>query len=130
MDRKNMETGYCQLKQKEVVNVKDGKKLGRVCDVVFTFPEGKTLGVVVPGGKGFFRPNLFIPLGDIIKIGEDAVLVEVRSAPKEPPRGRGRGGYCTDDGPSRGGNVFPPPCPPRDPCSPCPPPRAPCGADE
>ena len=55
MDRKNMETGYCQLKQKEVVNVKDGKKLGRVCDVVFTFPEGKTLGVVVPGGRGFFR---------------------------------------------------------------------------
>lgn len=100
-----METGYCQLKQKEVVNVRDGKKLGRVCDVVFTFPEGKTLGIVVPGGKGFFRPNLFIDLCSIVKIGEDAILVEVRPEAKpQPPRHCA--GYAGKDGgmprPSRG----------------------------
>lgn len=86
-----METGYCQLKQKEVVNTKDGRKLGRVCDVVFTFPEGKTLGIVVPGGKGFFRPGMFIDLRNIVKIGEDIVLVEVRPTPKTVPPKRGCG---------------------------------------
>ena len=88
---KNIETGYCQLKQKEVVNLKDGRKLGRVCDVVFTFPEGKTLGIVVPGGRGFFRPGVFIDLRNIVKIGEDTILVEVRPAPKTTPPKRGHG---------------------------------------
>ncbi len=105
-----METGYCQLKQKEVVNVKDGKKLGRVCDVVFTFPEGKTLGIVVPGGKGFFRPNLFIDLCSIVKIGEDAILVEVRPDPKsQPPRHSGTTSGCGCDSQYS----CPPPRPPR-----------------
>lgn len=85
-----METGYCQLRQKEVINVKDGKKLGKVCDVIFTFPEGKVLGIVVPGGRGFFHPEMFIDLRNVIKIGVDTVLVEVRPSPKIPPK-RGRG---------------------------------------
>ena len=59
-----METSYLELKQKEVVNLCDGKRLGKVCDVVFTFPEGKTLGIVVPGTRGFRfgRAELFIAL--------------------------------------------------------------------
>lgn len=85
-----METGYCQLHQKEVINVKDGKKLGKVCDLIFTFPEGKVIGFVVPGGRGFFRPEMFIDLRNVIKIGVDTVLVEVRPEPKVPPK-RGRG---------------------------------------
>lgn len=87
-----METGFCQIKQKEVINIKDGKKLGRVCDVVFTFPEGKVLGVVVPGGRGFFQPEMFIDLRCVIKIGEDTVLVEVASMSKNMPPKR-RHGY-------------------------------------
>lgn len=88
---KNIETGYCQLRQKEVINLKDGRRLGRVSDVVFTFPEGKTLGIVVPGGRGFFRPGMFIDLRNIVKIGEDTVLVEVRPVLKSSPPKRGHG---------------------------------------
>lgn len=86
-----METSYLELKQKEVVNLCDGKRLGRVCDVVFTFPEGRTLGIVVPGSRGFRfgRAELFIALKDITKIGVDVILVDIHSAPK-PEKRRGR----------------------------------------
>lgn len=79
-----METSFCELHRKETVNLTDGKQLGRVSDVVFTYPEGKVQGIVVPGGKGFRwgRAELFIDLKCIKKIGVDVVLVDIRSAPK------------------------------------------------
>lgn len=76
-----METSFSELKQKEVVNLVDGRRLGRTCDVVFTYPEGRVCGIVVPGTKGrhFFRTSeLFIDLKSITKIGEDVVLVNLR----------------------------------------------------
>lgn len=74
-----METGYCQIRQKDVINLRDGRKLGKVCDVVFLFPEGRVLGIIVPGGRGFFQPEQFIELKNIVRIGEDAILVDVSS---------------------------------------------------
>lgn len=79
-----METSYLELKQKEVVNLCDGKRLGRVCDVVFTFPEGKVQGIVVPGSKRLFfgKGDLFIDLRNVKKVGVDTILVEMRSPAK------------------------------------------------
>ena len=96
-----------ELKQKQVVNLCDGKQLGRVCDVVFTFPEGKVQGIVVPGGKGFRwgKADLFIDIKNVTKIGVDTVLVELRSAPGKPDKKKGKWG---DYAP-------PPPPPERDP---------------
>lgn len=72
------------MRKKETVNLCDGKRLGRVCDVVFTYPEGKVQGVVVPGGKGFRfgRGELFIELKNVKKIGVDVIFVELKTAPK------------------------------------------------
>lgn len=69
----------------------DGKRLGKVCDVVFTYPEGKVQGIVVPGGKGFRfgKADLFIDLKCVTKIGVDVILVEIKSAPK-PDKKRGK----------------------------------------
>ncbi len=85
-----METSFLELKQKQVVNLCDGKELGKVCDVVFSFPEGKVQGIVAPGGKGFRwgKADLFIDIKDVTKIGVDTVLVEIRSAPGKPEKGR------------------------------------------
>ena len=47
-----METSYRELKCKYVVNVTDGKNLGKTCDIVFTFPEGRVIGIAVPGKSG------------------------------------------------------------------------------
>ena len=74
-----MELSFSSLRAKEVVNTKDGRKLGRVCDVALCYPENRWLGIVVPGGKGWGRKknDLFIDLKQIVKIGEDVILVNV-----------------------------------------------------
>lgn len=97
-----MEVIFSELKQKEVINVADGRHLGRVCDLSFTFPEGKIIGLTVTGCKGFkfTKQEVFLPLKCIVKIGEDAVLVNLSDdAPPPPPPGKGQP-HC------------PPPCPP------------------
>ena len=100
-----METSFLELKQKQVVNLCDGKQLGKVCDVVFSYPEGKVQGIVAPGGKGFRwgKADLFIDLKNVTKIGIDVVLVEIRSAPGKPEKKKRWGG----------GNDYPPPPPPQ-----------------
>lgn len=85
-----MEVIFSELKQKEVINVSDGRHLGKVCDLSFSFPEGKIIGLTVTGCKGFklTKQEIFLPLKCIVKIGEDAVLVnfsEGQSAPPPPP---------------------------------------------
>ena len=74
-----MEITYNELKKKEVVNTLDGKKLGRVCDLVFCYPENRILGFVVPGSRafGFKKEEYFIDLKNIVKIGEDVILVNI-----------------------------------------------------
>ncbi len=76
-----MECSYRELKTKCVINIVDGKNLGRVCDIVFTFPEGRVFGIVVPGSCGFHlfhRNDIFISLRNIVKIGADAILVDLK----------------------------------------------------
>ena len=80
-----METSFSELKCKFVVNVTDGRNLGKTNDVVFTYPEGRVLGIVVPGGRGlrlFKNNDMFISLKSIVKIGADVVLVDLKSSPK------------------------------------------------
>lgn len=72
-----MEISFLDLKSREVVNVYDGRKLGRVIDVVFENGSGQLLGIVVPGDKKIFRrcDDIFIPLEKIKKLGSDIILV-------------------------------------------------------
>ena len=82
-----MEISYCELRTKMVVNLTDGRKLGRIIDLVYDECTAKVLGLVVPGGRSFvfFRPkeDIFIPYHCICKIGEDTILVELGAPP--PP---------------------------------------------
>ena len=97
-----MELSFSELRAKEVVNTQDGRRLGRVCDVVLCYPENKWVGLIVPSGRGVGRKNeIFIGLTNIVKIGEDVILVNI-AFPK-PPLGRRK---C---GTSNTGNVCPPP---------------------
>lgn len=79
-----METSFLELRCKEVVNLVDGRRLGHIVDVVFDLSSGCLLGIVVPGEKSFWNvfkggAELFISLSQIVKVGEDAVLVELYS---------------------------------------------------
>jgi len=76
------ELSFCELRCKQVINVIDGKVLGRICDVVFARGSAKILGFVVPGDGAFHflrkRGDVFIPYEKICKIGKDVVLVELK----------------------------------------------------
>lgn len=74
-----MELTFSALRAKEVINTQDGKKLGKVCDVVLTTPDNRWVGIVAPNNKswGWKKNGLFIDLKCIVKIGEDVILVNV-----------------------------------------------------
>lgn len=73
-----MEINFSQLKKKKVVNVLDGRDLGKVCDLVFTFPEGRVLALIVSKKALFSGDELVINLCCINKIGDDAILVSLK----------------------------------------------------
>ena len=97
-----MEMSFSELRTKEVVNTVDGRKLGKVCDMVFCYPENKILGFVVPGQRSFAskKTDFFIELKNIVKIGDDVILVNVGFA--RPPQGKGRGCQPCQPGQSNG----------------------------
>lgn len=72
----------CDLKQKEVINICDGARLGPVCDVEFDLCCGRITCIIVAGPCKLFgilgRENEFvIDICCIKQIGEDVILVEV-----------------------------------------------------
>lgn len=72
---------FSEISKKTVINVADGKELGRSCDVIFT-NCGNVCGFCVPGKKSLIKSitsaeTLFIPWNRIVKIGADTILVEL-----------------------------------------------------
>lgn len=69
------------LRDKEVINICDGKRLGYVIDVEIDLCDGKIIAIVVPGEcnmLGFGKGNdIVIPWDKIDCIGEDTILVRV-----------------------------------------------------
>lgn len=81
-----MESSFIELRCKEVVNVLDGRKLGHITDVLFDLGSARVLGFMLPcekSGWTFWKSGeqLFLPYNCIVKIGEDAILVELSSSP-------------------------------------------------
>ncbi len=107
-----MELTFSELRAKEVINVADGRKLGKACDVVLCYPENRWVGLVVPNGRGFSlkKNGLFIELKNIVKIGEDVILVNVGSA--EKPSEKKPCSPCQPSKPEGRPSACPPPCPP------------------
>ena len=70
------------LRRKEVINIRDGARLGYVCDVEIDELEGSVDAIVVPGPARFFGlfgrdEDYIISWDEIEKIGEDIILVSV-----------------------------------------------------
>lgn len=69
-----------EFQMKDVVNVANGKKLGNIGDIDINVQTGKINAVIISGaGKvlGFFgrEEDIVIPWKNILKIGEDVILV-------------------------------------------------------
>ena len=70
------------LRQKEVINISDGRRLGFVSDVEINLEDGKIEAIIIPAGGRLFgilgKDNEFlIPWERIKKIGEDIILVDM-----------------------------------------------------
>ena len=72
---------WTELRQKEVINLCDGCRLGYVCDLEFDLCDGRITALILPGEGtlfGFGRCELIvIPWDKIETIGGDAILVRV-----------------------------------------------------
>lgn len=75
--------GFCELRRKEVINLRDGARLGCICDLEIDACSGLIRAIVVPGPPRFFGlfhsdEELVIPFNCINKIGGDVILVDIR----------------------------------------------------
>ena len=75
----------CELREKEVVNVCDGERLGNICDVDFEERTGRICSLIIPGPCKVFgiigRDSEYIsPYECVKRIGADVVLVEVEAS--------------------------------------------------
>lgn len=68
------------LQMKDIVNVKDGKRLGRIIDAEID-SKGQIINIIIEQKKIFksFSSNMEnnITFNQIVKIGEDVILVEL-----------------------------------------------------
>ncbi|MCL1964879.1 MAG: YlmC/YmxH family sporulation protein [Firmicutes bacterium] len=73
-----------ELKAKKVVNVCDGKCIGKVMDIEFNPETGVVEALVVPGEFDFVallrgeKRGLIIPWCQICCLGDDIILVQVK----------------------------------------------------
>lgn len=70
------------FKHKEVINIRDGKRMGYVQDVCADLETGSITSIIVPGSNkilSMFATNndIVIPWQNIKCIGEDIILVEI-----------------------------------------------------
>ena len=70
------------FKHKEVINIKDGKRLGYVQDVCADLESGLITSIIVPGSNKMLnifasKNDIVIPWQDVKCIGDDLILVEI-----------------------------------------------------
>ncbi len=71
-----------ELRVKEVVNLRDGRRLGTISDLELDLASGRVTALVVPASGrwlGFFGRDhdYVIPWPQIRKFGQDVILVEI-----------------------------------------------------
>lgn len=73
-----------ELQSKDVVNIANGKKLGKIYDLEIDMRRGKIKSLIIPGeaklfGWGSNSQEWVIPWRRIVKIGSDVILVRLDS---------------------------------------------------
>lgn len=82
-----MEETLTDLTEKQVINLCDGRVLGYIVDFKIDVCCGKLTAIVLPGENRIFGfkkcTDIIIPWEKICKIGEDAIIVDIGSYPKD-----------------------------------------------
>ena len=79
-EAKEKDMDFTELKNKEVINVTSGKRLGYVCDIELDTCDARLLALIIPGEGGLFTkaPCIKIPWACIEHIGEDLIIVKMK----------------------------------------------------
>ena len=67
-----------ELQTKDVVNVVDGNKLGKITDIEIDFETGKILEITITKNKylfGFGETKINVPWEKVEKIGGEVIIV-------------------------------------------------------
>lgn len=74
-----------KLKNKEVINIFDGKSLGFVYDIEVDLDKGVIDGIVIPGSRGFMgffnkgEGDMVIKWDKVRTVGDDVILVDLEA---------------------------------------------------
>ena len=73
---------YAELRNKELINLSDGYRMGYVCDVEFNLDNGRIQSLIIPRKTGFWgvfskHDEYIISWENIKKIGDDIIFVEI-----------------------------------------------------
>ena len=79
-----LKSGFCsigELRTKEIINVRDGARLGCLADIELDLETGILVSIIVPGAyklMGFLgrEDDLVIKWEDIKKIGDDVIIID------------------------------------------------------
>lgn len=71
-----------EMREKEVINIRDGSKIGLIYDFELDLENNKVVSIIIPRpGKvlGLFGRNkdLIIEWKNIVRIGTDTILVDI-----------------------------------------------------
>ena len=88
-----MHCRIADLRNREVINICDGCRLGYICDVAINTATGCVLAIVVPEPFRFLGifgrgDDIVIPWDKIKRIGDDLIIVDAEI--HRPGRGRER----------------------------------------
>ena len=74
-----------KLKNKEDINISDGRSLGFVYDIEVDLDKGVIDGIVIPGARGFMglfskkEGDMVIKWDKVKTVGDDVILVDLES---------------------------------------------------
>lgn len=80
-----MRLSASELKCKEIVNIRDGMRLGVPTDVLLETPGGKIVALIAPGPRRMMgllgrEDDYVLPWECIRRIGDDIILIDVEGA--------------------------------------------------
>ena len=121
---------YKELRKRDVVNIADGRSFGKITDLKLEFPRGILKGIVVNEGRKsgliglFWKNEIFIDEKNIVRIGGDVILVNIKNCAAITPSSVEVNGNIPQKTQKPAPCVpvcppSPPPCPPQPPVNPC-----------
>lgn len=75
-----------KLKNKEVINICDGRSMGFVSDIEVDIEKGRLEGIVIPGERGFLgffgknENDILVSWDKVRTVGDDVILVDIQES--------------------------------------------------